>query len=88
MSTEPVDLLNSLWDSLTILNVVTAATAALVSFAVLEYTTLRRKSKQLPGPSFTPPFLGTIVEMVKRPFQYYEAQQKFGPMSWNCLLGQ
>ncbi|GJQ13956.1 hypothetical protein GpartN1_g5747.t1 [Galdieria partita] len=49
-----------------------------------------KSSSKLPGPSFTLPFLGSIIEMVKNPYQFWEKQRMFDPqgVSANFLVGR
>ncbi|GJD10177.1 Cytochrome P450 [Galdieria sulphuraria] len=49
-----------------------------------------KRSSKLPGPSFTLPFLGSIIEMVKNPYQFWEKQRLLDPqgVSANFLVGR
>ncbi|KAL6052683.1 Sterol C-22 desaturase [Balamuthia mandrillaris] len=55
---------------------------------VLEQYSLWRKTQGLPGPRFFYPFLGNVLHMVFHPFAFWDAQDKYGPLSWNVLVGQ
>ena len=57
-------------------------------YALLEQHSYWRKRAGLPGPKAVPPFIGTIVDMVKRPFDFYQEQRQYGPLSWNAIMGR
>jgi hypothetical protein len=46
--------------------------------------------KTLDGPGFAVPLIGSIVEMVKNPYDFWEKQRLFNPdgLSWNSIVGQ
>lgn len=57
-------------------------------YAFVEHVSYQKKRAGLPGPKAVPPFIGMIVDMVKRPFDFYEEQRQFGPLSWNAIMGR
>lgn len=67
-----------------------AAIMALAVFEQLKYQVgrLGKGGKQLPGPSYTVPFLGSIVEMVQDPHAFWERQRaySFPGLSWNSIV--
>ncbi|XP_065191847.1 probable cytochrome P450 524A1 isoform X3 [Sycon ciliatum] len=59
-----------------------------LGLAAVEQWSFYRKRAWLPGPASAPPFIGYIVDMVKRPFDFYEEQRRYGNMSWTSILGR
>ena len=59
-----------------------------ICYITYEHVGHRQKRAWLNGPSWVPPFIGTVVDMVRRPHKYYTEQQKFGDMSWNSVMGR
>ncbi|KAK4526335.1 hypothetical protein GAYE_SCF23G4249 [Galdieria yellowstonensis] len=68
---------------------VSIALVCYLLFEQLRYFWWKRSSK-LPGPSFTLPFLGSIIEMVKNPYEFWEKQRLLDPqgVSANFLVGR
>lgn len=52
------------------------------------YLDVREERKDLPGPRFVWPLVGSAFEMILHPFEFYEKQKQYGPISWNLILGQ
>lgn len=64
---------------------------ALLSILVYERITLVRNKGKLPGPSFTIPFLGSLLEFVRKPYQFWAKQELWGKKagaSWNYICGK
>ena len=68
------------WLSIALLGFVTA-----ILYEQLSY---QYKKGSLPGPSWTIPFLGGIVSMVRAPYTFWHDQMALGPLSWNAIIGQ
>uniref|UniRef100_A0A383WDD1 sterol 22-desaturase n=1 Tax=Tetradesmus obliquus TaxID=3088 RepID=A0A383WDD1_TETOB len=66
--------------------------AALLALAVLEQVKFQfgrlGKGHRLPGPSYTVPFLGSMVEMVQDPHAFWERQRDYCTpgLSWNSIV--
>lgn len=54
--------------------------AALVFYVVFEQISFARKAKGLPGPAFSWPLIGGIVEMVLHPFDFWHNAFAKGPL--------
>lgn len=50
--------------------------------------TLQKKKGSLPGPTCLIPYLGSLYQMIRHPFCFYENQAAYGPISWNMILGR
>ena len=60
----------------------------LLTAVVYEQLSYQWKKGSLPGPSWTVPFLGGIVAMVRGPYTFWHDQMALGPISWNAIIGQ
>eukprot|EP00048_Salpingoeca_helianthica_P016002 m.229869 g.229869 ORF g.229869 m.229869 type:complete len:502 (-) comp17863_c0_seq1:121-1626(-) len=71
-------------------HVLVGSAAAILLYGAYEQYRFRRWSKTLDGPSVAVPFIGSIVEMVKNPYEFWEKQRLFNPdgLSWNSIVGQ
>ena len=52
-----------------------------------DYIKYNYKKKNLPGPKWVLPFIGSIVSMVRNPTNFWNQQEKYGKISWNKLGG-
>lgn len=68
------------WAQIVLLGILTAV--------AIEQLSYMNKGKNIPGPSWTVPFIGGIVTMVKGPFAFWHDQMALGPISWNAIIGQ
>ena len=71
---------------LTTLGAVSAGVVAL--YAAWEQYDLQRKKGKIPGPKFVLPFFGSMIEIIRNPFEYYERQREYGAISWGAALGK
>jgi len=62
--------------------------ALLFGLAIYERIWLASMKTNIPGPSWTLPFLGKIYKMIVHPFKFYEDQEAYGPFSWTTFFGQ
>lgn len=60
----------------------------LLTVIVAEQVSYYRTRAWLPGPKSVPPFIGQIVDMVSRPFDFYQEQRQYGNMSWTAIMGR
>lgn len=65
-----------------------AILATILGLIIKEQVSHQMKRKKLPGPSFTLPFLGGIIEMVLDPASFWIRQDNYGPLSYNSLIGR
>lgn len=71
-------------------HVLVGSAAAVILYGLYEQIRFRWWKKQLAGPGFAVPIIGSIVEMVKNPYEFWEKQRLFNPngLSWNSIAGQ
>jgi hypothetical protein len=69
-------------------NVLIGVAGAIGAAALYEQVWLKRRSRGMPGPSYSIPFLGSMIEIIMNPFEYYEKQRLYGDLSWSHALGQ
>ena len=46
------------------------------------------KRGSLPGPLLTVPFIGSIVQMITAPYEFWHGQMDYGKLSWNSIIGR
>lgn len=46
------------------------------------------KTKSIPGPRWVLPIIGQTISMIWTPWEFYQKQGKYGPISWNSLGGK
>eukprot|EP00042_Codosiga_hollandica_P016692 m.43330 g.43330 ORF g.43330 m.43330 type:complete len:508 (+) comp46710_c0_seq1:81-1604(+) len=65
------------------------AGAASAGYLLFEQASLKWRGRSLPGPSFVPPLLGGIVDMVLDAHNFWEKQRLMNPtgLSWNSIIG-
>lgn len=56
-------------------------------YILKEYYNLYQYKGNLNGPSFVWPIFGSVFEMILHPFEFYEKQKTYGPISWNSIVG-
>ena len=66
----------------------TAIIGGVIIAAIWEQWSLQNKRGKIPGPRFVLPFLGSMLEIVQNPFEYYERQRNYGSISWSAALGK
>lgn len=59
-----------------------------ICYIVYEQWKLWQVRQKLPGPKFLIPFFGSVFQMVLAPYEFYEKQKTFGPVSFNLICGQ
>ncbi|EGG14007.1 cytochrome P450 family protein [Cavenderia fasciculata] len=60
----------------------------LSTFAIHQQYILYQKKGSLPGPSFVPPFVGMLFQLILTPFDFYQNQEKYGLISWTSILNK
>jgi len=60
----------------------------IIGYIVIEQFWVWRAAQGLPGPRFVVPFLGSVLQMVYDPVGFWDLQDKYGPLSWNSLVGK
>ncbi|KYR03010.1 cytochrome P450 family protein [Tieghemostelium lacteum] len=58
----------------------------LCTIALHQQYVISQKKGALPGPSFVPPFVGMLFQLIFTPFTFYEKQEKYGPISWTSVM--
>ncbi|CAM4932815.1 unnamed protein product, partial [Rotaria socialis] len=46
------------------------------------------KRGSLPGPILTVPFIGSIIQMIQAPYDFWHGQMEYGKLSWNSIIGR
>jgi hypothetical protein len=75
----------------TLLDVIIVLVFAVLAYIIWEQAwTYKwvRNSGNLPGPKWVWPVIGETADMILRPWQFYEKQEMYGPISWNSLGGK
>lgn len=55
---------------------------------VYEQLVYMAKRGSLPGPMLTVPFIGSIIQMVIAPYDFWHGQMEYGKLSWNSIIGK
>jgi len=61
---------------------------AAVFYMIWEQIWVYKHTKSIPGPKWVLPIIGQTISMIWTPWQFYEKQGQYGPVSWNSLGGQ
>lgn len=67
------------------------AALVFIALAGLEQLYLRQKKGNIPGPRFTLPFIGSSLEMIRYPYQFWLKQHKQAEargVTWNYIFGR
>eukprot|EP01132_Coremiostelium_polycephalum_P003755 gene3755-4675_t len=72
----------------TVRQILVGIVLVLTTIALLQQYETSKKKGSLPGPSFVPPFFGMLFQLIFTPFQFYEKQEKYGPISWTSILNK
>ena len=74
----------------TLLDVVIVLVVAIVAYLIWEQVSTYKwvKKAGIPGPRWVIPIIGQTMDMIFAPWQFYEKQETYGPVSWNSLGGK
>lgn len=64
---------------------------ALISLMIYEQICLTRMKGRLPGPRFSIPFIGSLLEVTRQPYRFWLKQESWGEkagVSWNYICGK
>lgn len=59
----------------------------IIGYILIEQLWILFSAQKMPGPRLLIPFFGNVFQMVSDPVNFWEKQDKFGPISWNFLVG-